>query len=84
MSRWSHEYPERDYSNGSYFGRDAGEKISADPDVRRALFGQANDESIRMTVPRATLCAACLAPADRILCPSCEQQVRDGAAEREG
>ena len=24
MSRWSHEYPERDYSDGSYFGRDPG------------------------------------------------------------
>jgi hypothetical protein len=60
MSRWSHEHPERDYSNGSYFGRDAG------------------------TRERATLCAACQAPADRILCPSCWEQVRDGAAEREG
>ncbi len=33
MSRWSHEYPERDYSDGSYFGAPAAPKLCRTCDV---------------------------------------------------
>ena len=63
MSRFSHIYPERDYSDGSYFGREA---------------------SVYDRNPHLKPCAVCARPAGATLCLECEQQVRDGAAEREG